>query len=95
VIRFLLAHGAIGAVSTHDLSLADSPEFASAAQCVHFSETLAAGPNGPTMTFGYRLEPGPATSSNALRLLELLGLDDEPMHTTTPRLEAYRAQPGS
>jgi hypothetical protein len=75
VIRFLLARGAIGAVSTHDLTLADTPEFAAAAHSVHFSETLTAGPAGPIMTFDYRLEPGLATSTNALRLVELLGLE--------------------
>jgi DNA mismatch repair ATPase MutS len=75
VIRFLLARGAIGAVSTHDLTLADAPEFAAAAHPVHFSETLTAGPQGPIMTFDYQLEPGLATSTNALRLVEMLGLD--------------------
>jgi DNA mismatch repair ATPase MutS len=74
VIRFLLAHGAIGAVSTHDLTLADAPDLAAAAQAVHFSETLTAGPEGPVMSFDYKLRPGLATSSNALRLVELLGL---------------------
>jgi MutS domain V len=79
VIRFLLARGAIGAVSTHDLTLADAPEFAEAAQPVHFSETLTTTPDGPLMTFDYHLEPGLATSTNALRLLEILGLGtDEP-----------------
>jgi hypothetical protein len=74
VIRFLLAHGAIGAVSTHDLTLADTAEFDARAHRVHFSETLTAGPAGPVMTFDYRLQPGLATSTNALRLVELLGL---------------------
>lgn len=75
VIRFLLARGAIGAVSTHDLTLAGAPEFAAAAHAVHFSETLIAGPDGPSMTFSYKLHPGLATSSNALRLVDLLGLN--------------------
>jgi DNA mismatch repair ATPase MutS len=78
VIRFMLARGAIGAVSTHDLTLADAPEFTAVAHRVHFSETLQrdAGRGGPVMTFDYRLEEGLATSTNALRLLELLGLDE-------------------
>jgi len=74
VMRFLLASGAIGAVSTHDLTLADAPDLAAAARAVHFSDTLTAGPAGPVMTFDYKLRPGLATSSNALRLVELLGL---------------------
>ena len=75
VIHFLLARGAIGAVSTHDLTLADAPEFAATADRVHFSETLSDSPSGPAMTFDYRLQPGLATSTNALRLVALLGLD--------------------
>jgi len=74
VIGFLLTRRAMGAVSTHDLTLADAPEFSAAARPVHFSETLTAGPDGPVMTFDYRLQPGLATSSNALRLVEMLGL---------------------
>jgi hypothetical protein len=74
VIHFLLEHGAIGAVSTHDLTLADTPELDPRAQRVHFSETLTAGPAGPIMTFDYQLQPGLATSTNALRLVALLGL---------------------
>jgi hypothetical protein len=77
VIRFLLARGAIGAVSTHDLSLADTPDLAAAAHPVHFSDTLTAGLEGPIMTFEYRVEPGLATSTNALRLVALLGLDED------------------
>jgi hypothetical protein len=76
VIRFMLAREAIGAVSTHDLTLADASDLLAAAQCVHFSETLTAGPEGPIMTFDYRLAPGLARSTNALRLLEMLGLDE-------------------
>ena len=46
------------------------------AHAVHFRETLRTGPAGPIMTFDYRLAPGLATSTNALRLVALLGLDD-------------------
>jgi hypothetical protein len=76
VIRYLLRQRAIGAVSTHDLALADVTEFDERATLVHFEETLTAGPHGPTMTFGYRVQPGVATSTNALRLVAMLGLDD-------------------
>jgi hypothetical protein len=33
-------------------------------------------PSGPEMHFDYRLRPGLAPSSNALRLLKLVGLGD-------------------
>lgn len=72
-----LAHaGAIGALTTHDLALAEDPELAEAAQPVHFRETLNAAGDGPPMTFDYRLRPGVATTVNALRLLELVGLGE-------------------
>jgi hypothetical protein len=74
ILRHLVALGAIGAVSTHDLTLLDSPELAAACRPVHFREQFTRGPAGPTMHFDYQLLPGPATSTNALRLMELLGL---------------------
>ena len=75
VLRHLLARGALGAVSTHDLALASGPGLSQAARPVHFRETIAAGPDGPRMTFDYRLRPGPATTTNALALLRQVGLD--------------------
>jgi hypothetical protein len=75
VLRHLLARGALGAVSTHDLDLAAGAGIAEAARPVHFRETLTPGPDGPRMTFDYRLRPGPATTTNALELLRQVGLD--------------------
>jgi len=74
VIHHLVAQGAIGAVSTHDLTLAQGPEIAAASQPVYFTEDFRAGPDGPVMTFDYRLRPGLAPSTNALKLMELVGL---------------------
>lgn len=75
IIRHLLRQRAIGAVSTHDLTLADVPDLAAASQAVHFTESLARRDGAVQMTFDYRLRPGLATSSNALALLEMVGLD--------------------
>jgi hypothetical protein len=75
VLRHLLARGALGAVSTHDLELATFAGIADAARPVHFRETLTPGPDGPRMTFDYRLRPGLATTTNALELLRQVGLD--------------------
>ena len=75
VLRHLLARGALGAVSTHDLDLAAGAGIADAARPVHFRETLTPGPDGPRMTFDYRLRPGVATTTNALELLRQVGLD--------------------
>jgi hypothetical protein len=75
VLRHLLARGALGAVSTHDLDLAAGAGLGQAARLVHFRETLTPGPDGPRMSFDYRLRPGPATTTNALELLRQVGLD--------------------
>jgi hypothetical protein len=76
VIARLAGEGAIGAVTTHDLALAEAPAVAAVARLVHFRETVAEGPNGTEMTFDYRLRPGLATSRNALRIMRMMGLDD-------------------
>jgi DNA mismatch repair ATPase MutS len=74
IILHLLSLGAMGAVSTHDLTLADAPELAAVSQAVHFTEQGARGADGLTMTFDYTLRPGVATSTNALHLMEMIGL---------------------
>ncbi len=75
VLSHLVEKGAIGAVSTHDLDLATSPELAGASRPVHFRETLHGAEAAAQMTFDYRLRAGVATTTNALKLLELVGLD--------------------
>lgn len=74
VLRRLLRSGAIGAVTTHDLSLADVEDLNARAVPVHLTESVGDGSEG--LTFDYRLRTGIATSTNALRLLELAGLGD-------------------
>jgi DNA mismatch repair ATPase MutS len=74
VIRHLLARDAIGAVSSHDLTLAEAPDLDRAADKVHFREQVER-PDGRTrLTFDYRLRPGLATTRNALKLLDAVGL---------------------
>jgi hypothetical protein len=75
IVDHLLASWAIGVVTTHDLDLARDPSFAAHAESVHLQETLAGTGDAVTMTFDYRLRPGPATGGNALQLLRLLGLE--------------------
>jgi hypothetical protein len=72
VTRHLLDAGAIGAMTTHDLGLAEEEPMKSAAQFMHFSEIIDAE---GTMRFDYRLKPGLATSRNALRLMQMIGID--------------------
>lgn len=78
VLLHLLAKGAIGAVSTHDLQLAEVEDLRATCQPVHFQESYLASPGGPRMTFDYKLRPGVATTTNALKLLELVGLGTNP-----------------
>jgi hypothetical protein len=74
IVDHLLASWAIGVVTTHDLELARDPAFAAHAESVHLQETLTGEGDAVTMTFDYRLQPGPASGGNALQLLRLLGL---------------------
>ena len=72
VLRQLLETGAIGAVTTHDLSLADADDLTARAVAVHFTESVDDGADA--LTFDYRLRDGIATSTNALKLLAMVGL---------------------
>lgn len=76
VLLHLLRKGAIGAISTHDLQLAEMADLKAAMVPVHFRETLHPG-GDPPMTFDYKMRPGIATTVNALKLMELVGLRPE------------------
>lgn len=81
IARHLLESHAVGAMTTHDLALADEPTLQRAAVRVHFTETMEPGDAGePRMTFDYILRPGLATSTNAIALLRALGLSVHPGH---------------
>ncbi|MBN2191886.1 MAG: DNA mismatch repair protein MutS [Polyangiaceae bacterium] len=71
VLAELVASGASGAVSTHDMELVKlPPELADRVELVHFREAVT----GDRMTFDYRLRIGPVRAGNALRLMRLVGL---------------------
>ncbi len=74
IVGRLVASGAIGAVTTHDLDLAENPSLARAAVPVHFREHVVRGPNGAEMRFDHLMRDGIATSTNALALMEAIGL---------------------
>jgi DNA mismatch repair ATPase MutS len=75
VLRHLIDTGSIGAISTHDLELADEPELRLMSVPVHFRETIRPDAQGKEqMTFDYRMHRGVAPTTNALRLLEIVGL---------------------
>jgi hypothetical protein len=73
VIEGLVRKGALGAVSTHDLGIADLADaLPGAVKNVHFQEQVNAD---GTMTFDYHLRDGTVQSSNALRLMRAIGLE--------------------
>jgi len=74
IIDLLVEHGAIGAVSSHDLDLIEGGGLAGKAREVHFSETVTRTNGVLDMTFDYKLRSGLATSTNALKLMELVGI---------------------
>jgi len=75
VLRHLMQSGAIGAISTHDLELADDEDLQSVAKTVHFRETIRPDAEGnDQMTFDYKIRDGVSPTTNALRLLEMVGL---------------------
>ncbi len=72
VARALLARGAIGLLTTHDLALAAIAEDPGVpARNVHFEDTIQDG----RVAFDYHLRPGVVQRSNALELMRAVGLD--------------------
>jgi DNA mismatch repair ATPase MutS len=71
VLRILLRTGCIGAVTTHDLALAELTRMPqSTLRAVHFQDVLEGG----RMRFDYRLREGVVRTTNALRVLALAGI---------------------
>ncbi len=73
IVRALMARGAIGAVSTHDVAIGEVKEFGATGKLrnVHFEEHV----EGDKMIFDYNLKDGIVQSSNALRLMKLVGIN--------------------
>ncbi|MGC3998657.1 MAG: DNA mismatch repair protein MutS [Anaeromyxobacter sp.] len=72
LVRTLLARGAIGLVTTHDLALTELAGGAGAAlDNAHFEDQVRDG----AIAFDYRLRPGVVAHSNALALMRAVGLE--------------------
>ncbi len=72
VLQSLLARGAIGLTTTHDLALtAVADALSPRAVNVHFADWFEDG----DIRFDYRMKPGPVTRSNAVALMRAVGLD--------------------
>lgn len=72
VVKGLVARGALGLVTTHDLALTRmETELNGRARNVHFQDELKDG----QMYFDYRMHPGVVERSNALELMRAVGLE--------------------
>ena len=71
VVEELLARGAIGLISTHDLALTGIGGAAGRLYNVHLQDEIANG----KMKFDYTLRDGVVTKSNGIELMRLIGLD--------------------
>jgi DNA mismatch repair ATPase MutS len=72
ILHALVKRGAIGLISTHDLSLTDmGGPLDGALHNVHFQDELKDG----KMTFDYKLRDGVVTKSNGLELMRSIGLE--------------------
>jgi DNA mismatch repair ATPase MutS len=71
VLRTLVDRGAIGALSTHDLALAEIP---AEAEQVGINVHMGARDGGGPMDFDYRLKTGVTTESNALAIARMAGV---------------------
>jgi hypothetical protein len=75
LIQNLLQQRAIGAMSTHDLSLLHFTEFTDQCQKIHFQETVVSNNGKLEMAFDYRIREGEAQSRNAVALMKHIGLE--------------------
>ncbi len=75
VVQRLLSYGACGLLSTHDLDLATVESIAQASQVVHFHEFFETVDGKEVMRFDYKMRPGSTPTTNAMKLLKLVGLE--------------------
>lgn len=74
IVRGLLRHRAIGIVTTHDLALTEIvSSLDGKAANYHFGDTFREG----KLSFDYHLSPGIAETTNALQLMQSIGLTGE------------------
>jgi len=72
VVGALVRRGAIGLVTTHDLALTAIPEALDGmGRNCHFEDSIEDG----KLKFDYRLKPGVVRTSNALKLMQAVGLE--------------------
>lgn len=74
VLDCLVRYGCIVITSTHDLEMAGNPSIQRIAQTVHFREHFVNENGKQVMKFDYIMHPGVTPTTNALKLLEMVGL---------------------
>ena len=85
VVRGLVAKGAIGIVTTHDLALTELAGADGTLANAHFEDQVRDG----EIAFDYRLRPGVVSHSNALALMRAVGLRGvSPGPVRRPRVRA-------
>ena len=70
IAQALIASGAIGLISTHDLALTEIGESIDALRNVHFEERIEDG----EMNFDFKLRDGVVTTRNGVALMRMVGL---------------------
>ena len=75
VVQSLIRSGAIGAISTHDLELANDGSLGELCETVHFREHFFEKDGKEVMEFDYVMRQGVSPTTNALKLLKLVGLN--------------------
>ena len=79
VVRRLIDGNAIGCISTHDLDLAKTEDLQDCCNTVHFCEGFEEADGESKMTFDYKMHEGISPTTNALKLLEMVGLGETRM----------------
>ncbi len=79
IVRALIAEGAVGMLSTHDLSLTEIAEIAGLRGMNYHMESE--NPEEP-LKFDYRVKAGITSQSNALAILEMIGIPRYPPNRT-------------
>jgi len=79
VLDRLVECGCIVFTSTHDLEMAGNPSIHRIAQVVHFREHFECVEGQQVMRFDYIMRPGITPTTNALKLLEMVGLRASPV----------------
>ncbi|MEQ1824629.1 MAG: hypothetical protein ABL921_01740 [Pirellula sp.] len=74
VLDRLVEFGCIVLTSTHDLELAGNSRIQNIARVVHFREHFESKDGQQIMRFDYRMYPGVTPTTNALKLLDMVGL---------------------